>query len=129
MAPVRLFAAADYAIPVDVVDRDDDYLIEAVLPGVRPEDLDVSVSDNTATIRAECRLSELEEGDYLLRERRFGTMVRSITLPAALESDRATANFEDGILHLTVPKAATAKPRRIEVKIPPSPPLERSSDS
>lgn len=102
---------------VDVIDRPDHILVRAEIPGVKKEDLDVSVSDNMVTIRATSRFEEeKEEGEYYRREMRQGEYSRSIPLPADVDSAEARASFKDGILELTLPKTAPSKRRSIKVE-------------
>src|SRR5947209_3930883 len=80
------------AIPLDVVERYDAYLVKAALPGVKPEDVEVIIQGERLTIRAECRGDEEHSGDnWLVREQRYGRSQRSITLPSAVSSERAEA--------------------------------------
>jgi len=102
---------------VDVIDRENELLVKAELPGVKREDLDVSVSDTTLTIKAEsATTSEQEEGDFHRREIARGMFRRSVALPAEVDADNARAEFRDGILELTLPKVQEARRRRIEVR-------------
>ncbi len=102
---------------VDVVDRDNDILVRAELPGVDKKDVDISITDNTVTIHATTRReSTEEEGEYYRREISQGAFSRTLALPAEVDADGAKASFKDGILELTVPKVAKAKRRRIEVQ-------------
>lgn len=102
--------------PIDVSMTADELVVRAALPGVRPEDVDVTVENGTLAIRGEVAAQhEEEEGDFLVHEIRRGTISRSIALPSGLEADRATATFEDGILTLRLPKAEQVKPRQIRI--------------
>ncbi len=101
---------------VDVVDCDDHILVKAELPGVDKNDLDVDVSENTITFKAESSREEKEEaGDYYRHEIACGSFSRSITLPTAINADKAKAKFKDGVLELTLPK--TEKPSRKKIKV------------
>lgn len=102
---------------MDVIERDNDYEIRASLPGVKPEDVDITATGNTLTIRAN-RKEEREERseNYLLRERRAGTFSRTITLPEQVNIDQVQASLENGVLTVMVPKSEHARPKRIEVK-------------
>jgi HSP20 family protein len=103
-------------IPMDVIERDDAYEVRAAVPGVKPEDVEVVVQGERVTIRAEVRGEEQRRGDnWLMREHRFGTMQRSITLPAPVSSDNAEARIEHGVLTLRLPKVQGAQARRITV--------------
>ena len=109
------------AMPLDVVERGDAFEIRASLPGIKPEDVQITVQGDVLTIRG-ATTSEQERKDdrdddenWILRERRSGSFYRSLTLPAPLDADRATARFEQGVLVLEIPKAETAKARQIPV--------------
>ena len=105
-------------LPLDVT-RDGDALhVEASLPGVKPEDVQITVENGTLTIAAESRDERTEEndaGEVLVREIRRGSVSRSITLPTGLEPDKANATFENGVLRLDIPIAETVKPRQIRI--------------
>jgi HSP20 family protein len=104
-------------LPVDVSMTADELVIEAQLPGVNPDDVDITVENGTLTIRAETRSERKEgEGDYLVREIRRGTVSRSLTLPNGLEADKTSASFDNGSLTLRIPKAEEIKPRQIRIK-------------
>ena len=104
------------SIPVDAVEHDDSFEVRAAVPGVKPEDVEVTVQGERVTIRAEARADEERRGDnWLMREHRFGTMQRSITLPSPVNSEKAEARVENGVLRLRLPKAQGALPRRISV--------------
>ncbi len=109
------YGEGEVGVPVDVIDRGEEYRIEVALPGIRPEDVDVTVGGNTLTIRGQYK-EPAEAKDYLLHERRAGSFARSLTLPATLDAEHANAQFADGVLTLTVPKASEARPRRIQVR-------------
>ena len=101
---------------VDVIDRDEEIVVRAEVPGVTKDDLDVTVTDNVVTIRGETRHEEKEEkGDYYRSEISRGSFSRSVTLPSNVSSDQAKATFSDGVLELSLPKIE--KSRRHTVKI------------
>ena len=103
-------------LPLNVRTTPDALLVEADLPGMRPEDVEITLENNTLTIRAEDRTERTEEqGDWLVREISRGSVMRTVTLPTGLEADRADATFEHGVLTLRVPRAERVKPRRIEI--------------
>lgn len=105
-------------LALDVSENDDTYNVKASLPGIDPAALDISFSENTLTIQGETHAENVDENEkWHLRERRFGRFVRSITLPAAINSDNIKADYEDGILALNLPKAEDVKPRRIAVHV------------
>ena len=87
------------------------------MPGIKPEDIDVSVTGDVLTIRGETASEEKsEQGSYLRQERRVGKFERSLTLPTQVQADKAEARFEHGVLTLTLPKAEQVKPKSIKVK-------------
>jgi HSP20 family protein len=104
------------ALPLDVSTTPDALVVEAALPGARPDDVDITVEDGTLTIRATTAGERREtEGDYLVQEIRRGEFSRSISLPSGLEADKAEASFENGVLSLRIPKAEQVKPRQIRI--------------
>jgi HSP20 family protein len=112
---VAPLAAAELAI--DVYETKDDVLVKAALPGVKPEQVEVSITGDTLTIRGETKEeNEVKEADYLRKERRFGSFCRSVVLPSGIKADKADATFENGVLTLRVPKAEEVKTKSIKVK-------------
>lgn len=104
-------------LPLDVHEQGDNYVVTAALPGVKPEDIHIDVLGDTLTIRAETsQENERNQGGYLLRERRRGAIQRAITLPTALDADNVNADYEHGILTITLPKSPASTPRRIAVR-------------
>ncbi|HEY7342779.1 MAG TPA: Hsp20/alpha crystallin family protein [Ktedonobacterales bacterium] len=108
------------AMPLDVIERGDAYEIRASLPGIKPEDVQITVQGDVLTIRGATtseqeRKDDHDDENWILHERRSGSFYRSLTLPAPLDADRATARFEQGVLVLEIPKAETAKARQIPV--------------
>ena len=108
--------AAALSIPTDVIETKDNVVVKMSAPGVKPEDIDISVVGDTLTINGETKSEEqFEEGSYIRKERRFGSFQRAFSLPTSVASDKAKAEFEHGVLTLTLPKAETAKPKSIKV--------------
>jgi HSP20 family protein len=104
-------------LPLDVRTTPDALLVEAELPGLKPEDVEITVENGTLTIRAEDRTERTEEqGDWLVREISRGSVMRTVTLPTGLEADEAEATFEHGVLKLRIPKAEQVKPRQIQIR-------------
>ena len=102
---------------VDVVDRENEFLVRAEIPGVEKEDLDVSMSDSTVTIKGMTRREEKQEkGDYYRCEISRGSFSRTVTLPAVVDTSKAEADYKDGLLTLKIPKMEGAKRRRIKIK-------------
>lgn len=112
LAPQRMGNLA-----VDMYQTDEAVVVKTAIPGVDPEDVEISITGDTLNIKGETRVEEeVEEEDYVCRERRYGAFSRSLTVPVAIEADGAHAEFEDGVLTLTLPKAEEVKPKAIEVK-------------
>jgi len=115
--PVPFAPWSEGALAVDMYETDDSVVVKTAIPGVKADDIEVSVTGDTLTIKAETKEEqEVKEENYLRRERRFGSYCRSVTLPGGLEADKAEANYENGVLTLTFPKAEEVKPKTIEVK-------------
>lgn len=107
---------AGVGLPVDVSMNADELVVQAQLPGIKPDDVDITVENGTLTIRGETASETREgEGDFLVQEIRRGTVSRSISLPNGVEPDKATATFENGVLTLRIPKADEVKPRQIRI--------------
>ncbi len=106
---------------LDVHQTADEIVVSAALPGVGPDDVDITITGQTLSIRGEIRADEKVERDqYLYRERRYGAFHRQLQLPVRVQGDAANATFENGVLTLTIPKAEEVKPRQIQVKAGPS---------
>ncbi len=106
-----------WMLPLDVSENEDGFIVKASIPGVNPEDIDISLTDNVLTIKAEIREEkEIEDAKYHLKERRFGTFSRAITLPTTVDADKVEAVYENGVLTLTIPKAEAVKPHKIAVQ-------------
>jgi len=102
---------------VDVIDRDDEVVVKAELPGVEKKDLDVSVTETSVTIKGTTSHEEKEEkGDYYRCEISRGAYARTVALPSYVDADKAKASFKDGVLELTLPKVEKSKRRSIEIK-------------
>ena len=102
---------------VDVIDRDGEVLVKAEIPGVDKKDLDISVGDDSVTIKGETRKEEKEEkGDYYRSEISRGSFSRTVTLPAAVDGAKATATFQNGILELTLPKGKAVQRHKITIE-------------
>ena len=102
---------------VDVIDRDGEVVVQAEIPGVDRKDLDISVSEDSVTIRGETRSEEQqEEGEYYRCEISRGSFSRTVALPGDVDNDKCKTSFKDGVLELTVPKVEKAKRRTIKVE-------------
>jgi HSP20 family protein len=112
------FGAFDQGVvPVDVYQTDDDVVVKATAPGMKAEDIHITITGDTLNIRGEVSEEREEEGvQFHIRERRASSFSRSIALPTMVDADKAKAEFEDGILTLTLPKVEDVKPKTIAVK-------------
>jgi HSP20 family protein len=103
--------------PVDLYETDNEVVVKASLPGVKAEDVDISVTGDTLTIKGEFKEEhEEKKPNYHRQEHRYGSFHRVLTLPVRVDADKADATFEDGVLKLTLPKSQEVRPKTIEVK-------------
>jgi HSP20 family protein len=103
---------------VDVCETNDKVLVTASIPGIKPEDIKITVTGDVLQLSGEMKEdNERDEATYHVRERRFGSFNRSIYLPTPVVSDKAEALFENGVLKLTLPKAEEARPKAIKVNL------------
>jgi HSP20 family protein len=104
-------------VPLDVSEDEDAYLLKASLPGVDPNDIDITYRDGVLTIRGEVHEDqEVERDQYRIRERRFGSFSRSVQLPSSVKADDIEASYDKGVLRLHIPKTEEVKPKRIQIK-------------
>ncbi len=102
---------------VDMYQNDDEVVVRATLPGIKPDEVQISVTGDLITIKGEMKEnSDTKERSYHIREHRYGAFERTLSLPTAVISDKAKAEFENGILTITLPKAEEVKPKTITVK-------------
>lgn len=110
--------SATWAPPMDVIERNGEVRCVLELPGLRPEDVSITTENGVLTITGEKRRehnTKESDGTYVL-ERRYGRFERSLILPDTVDRDKITANFENGVLTIVLPRTAEAKPRRIEIR-------------
>ncbi len=107
---------SEWSLPLDVVEDENDFVVKAPLPGVKPEDIDITFNQGMLTIKGEMKdESDTTKGQYHLRERRYGTFSRTISLPSTVKPEDIQADYSDGILTLKLPKAEEVKPKRIPI--------------
>ena len=113
----RTIANGDGITPaIDVHETADEIVVTAALPGMKAEDLEITMTGQNLTLRGELKADDtIKRDQYLYRERRFGSFSRSIQLPVRVQGEKADASFTDGILSLRVPKAEEVKPRQIRI--------------
>ena len=108
----------EWAPAIDVVAKDGDLVLRAELPGVKSEDVDITLNENVLTVSGERKAEQEEErGGYYVRERRYGSFSRSLTLPQGVDESKIHARYEDGVLEVTVEGAAAVQePKRIQIE-------------
>jgi HSP20 family protein len=107
-----------WAPPIDVVEGKDKVIVNAELPGIKPDEVELSVEDGVLTIKGERKFSEEMEGENLHRiERAYGYFERRIGLPKTLDPEKISAAYADGVLHIELPKAEETKPKHIPIKV------------
>ncbi|MHB0868337.1 MAG: Hsp20/alpha crystallin family protein [Chloroflexota bacterium] len=108
------------ALPIDMFERKDELIVMAAVPGARPEDVDISITSDTLTIKAtihsEAEKEESTSWTWYFHELDHGQFTRTVSLPFPVMADQADARFENGMLHLRLPKSKEAMPRRIKVQ-------------
>jgi len=109
---------AAFTLPLDVTEAENDFVVTASLPGISPEDVQTTVLGDTLTIRGESKADGEQNGqNWLVRERRCGSFQRSVSLGTPINADKATAQFEHGVLTLTLPKSEQARPKQIKLSV------------
>ena len=107
-----------WAVPLDVTQQGENTVIRASMPGVSPEDIQVSIEDNVLTIRGHSAKEVLDEGEtYLMRERRTGSFHRALRLPDSVDPDKVEPRYEHGVLTISVPKAEAKRARQLQVQV------------
>ncbi len=105
-----------WLLPMDAYITEDAIVIRADVPGVSPDELDITLEGDTLTIRGEIKREKVEDYKYVLLERPTGRFERTLNINTPIDADRVEASFKDGVLTLTIPKAEAVKPRQIAVK-------------
>lgn len=111
--------SASAMLPLDMYETENDVVVKAAIPGVKPEDIEVTVTGDLLSIKGEFR-TESEQKDekrnYHRQERRYGSFCRQVTLPSGVNADACAADFENGVLTLTLPKVEEAKVKKVQIK-------------
>jgi HSP20 family protein len=105
-------------MPLDVVENDEEFVVKADVAGIDPDNIEITFTDNNLSIKGETRAEREEEGEegrYHLRERRYGTFSRTISMPGSVDVENIQAETENGVLKIHLPKKEEVKPRRIEI--------------
>ena len=111
---------SEFAPRMDMKETEDAYLVKLTMPGIDKDAIDISISDGILTVKGETKEDEEKEGEngtYLVREHKHYAYYRSVRLPSGVQADKAEAEYKNGILNLTLPKAEEVKPKSIPVKI------------
>ena len=116
--PDRIRAPVVWQPAIEAYETDGDVVVRAELPGIDPKQVEISVTEDTLTLKGEAK-SEQEEKkrNYYRRELRYGSFVRSIALPSGVQGDKASASYKNGILEIRVPKSERAKPKTVKVVV------------
>ena len=116
MEPVQHWRVARGVPPINLYDAGEKYILTAQLPGIGPDEVDLSITGETLTIRGDRKRPEgVPEESYRRQERQFGRWTRTVTLPDRVDGSNVSASFADGVLTVSLPKADEAKPRQISV--------------
>ncbi len=103
---------------VEVYETDTEVVVRAELPGVDPKNVDITVTEDTLTIKGEARAEQEEKGrNYYRRELRYGAFLRTLALPEEVQGDKARASYRNGILEVRVPKSERSRPRTVKVEV------------
>jgi HSP20 family protein len=110
------FDNGEWLPAMDMFEKDDRYVVKAELPGMKEEDVDISLVGNRLTLKGERKAeTEVKEENYYRSERSYGNFFRSIDLPSDADPDKIEANYEDGVLEVTIPKTEAVKPKKVAV--------------
>lgn len=105
-----------WSVPLDVMQQGDNFVVHASMPGVKPDDIKISVEDNVLTIRGQTASEfERKQGNYLMRERRSGSFHRALRLPDTVDIDQAQTSYENGVLTVTIPRIESKKARELKI--------------
>ncbi len=114
--PLARTTAQEWSIALDVAEKEDNYLVKATVPGINPDELEITLEDDVLTLKGEIKKEDdVEDAKYHVRERRYGAFSRSIRFPVAVDGDAVEATYSNGILSLHIPKAEAVKPKRITI--------------
>lgn len=128
--PLAWGGSVEARLPLDITSNEDAVIVEAALPGIHPEDVEITVHQDTLTIGVKEQAEhQTKEGERVYRELRRSAGSRTLTLPNGLDTDNAGATFENGMLRLSIPRAETAKPRQIPLTTVSEAPVAVASDA
>jgi HSP20 family protein len=114
----RLRELEEISPSVDMFDKKDEIVVKAEVPGVEKENINISISNNTLTIKGEMKKEEeVKEEDYYYAERSYGSFSRTLNLPAKVKADKVKASFINGVLEIHLPKAEESKPKEVKIEV------------
>jgi HSP20 family protein len=114
----RRFPAVEmgWAPAIEVYEKEDKFVVKAELPGMKKEDIDISISGDTLSIKGERKAeSEVKEEDYYCCERSYGSFSRSISLPSSIDTEKIEASYKDGVLEVSLPKVPEVKAKKVDI--------------
>ena len=110
--------AEDWNVLIDVIEKANEYEVKASIPGVTPEEIDLSLEDNLLTIKAERKAEEIgQDSSYLVRERPVGVFYRTLRLPDSIDSNKIESQYDNGVLTINMAKAEEKKKKQIQIKV------------
>ena len=113
----RLAPSDAGSLALDMYETDDAVVVKSAIPGVKPEDIDISIIGDVLTIKGETKFEEeVKDENFVRREMRYGSFARTVSVPVSVVADKAEAEFDNGVLTLTLPKAEETKPKTIKIK-------------
>jgi HSP20 family protein len=111
-------AARPWSPPVDIFENENELVLKADIPDIKAEDIDIQVENQTLTVKGRRNFEQQsEKGGYHRIERSYGSFVRTFSVPSTVESDKVAANYNNGVLTVTLPKKETAKPRQVKIGV------------
>ena len=114
----RSLLEGEWAPSLDVAETDEEVIVTAELPGIKQEEVDITIADNVLTLKGEKKEEKEEKKkNYHRIERTYGSFQRSVSLPTGVQADKAKATYKDGILNITVPKVEESKPKQIKIDV------------
>ena len=116
--PARAEEVSEWFPTLDVSETKNDYVVKAELPGIDPKDIDISLTSDLLTIKGEKKVEATsKDANWFRQERAYGAFGRTVELPVVVDAKKIEAQFRDGVLTITLPKAEEAKPKQIEIKV------------
>lgn len=115
-SPAEAASARTWAPVVDILETDNDLVVRAELPGLKQQDIDIEVTDESLTIKGERKFDEAAKDQYIRVERPYGPFQRSFTIGVPIQHDKVKATYRDGILEVVIPKAEEVKPKKITIE-------------